>query len=147
MPFEKRAQESSGKCRSIHPCYHRVFIFDFSITSHTIVTTSQRPPQRAKSESPTFRLFRAPKVFETSSQRSRKLIFEAKPQRPQRRRHTTPCRFPDKASPSPQNRSAVNSFLDPSFHYLLQLFVCDSLMISGTKVYNSPESSKFFVQI
>ena len=51
MPLEKRAQESSGRRRSIHPYYHRVFMSDFSITSHTIVTISQRPPQRVKSES------------------------------------------------------------------------------------------------
>lgn len=129
MPFEKRAQESSGKCRSIHPYYHRVFIFDFSITSHTIVTISQRPPQRAKSESPTFRLFRAPKVFETSSQRTlrlsenrRKLVsYLSSVSCVDLIRSTCKPNAKRKLASS-QNRSAVNSFLNPSFHYLLQLF-------------------------
>lgn len=137
--LKKGVQEFQGRCLKHQPNnYYRVFMSDFSITSHTIVTVGQRTYQRVKSESSLSDSFERQRSSRRSLKERASLFLSSKRSFKDRKAPSClrdvvsknandkvqyPLGFLVKALTLSQNRSAVNCFLNRSFH-LLQLIFC-----------------------
>ena len=137
MPLAKRAQESSDKCPAgIRPYYHRVFFSEFSITSHNCNNKSKIAQAERKAKA----------RFQALLRRRRSSRHRLKERENRRNRCEQGAQTPADSQSKCYLRLRTARQKDVSlilpFITCYNCFVCDSLMISGTKVRIFPIASK-----